>query len=136
MSGNCCHRCKMHPIPEMLDPPGKPIHGVVSSSLIKIVGPSCAVGFLAREHVKDTAHDRVGHGDHRPMLPTTCREALRQRRERRPLGPDGGMDEWGQDGAEGAIPLAGFARALLARTCIVARGHAGPFSWVVVPPRA
>jgi len=29
----------MHPIPEMLNPPGEPIYCVVSSSLIKIVGP-------------------------------------------------------------------------------------------------
>src|SRR5215510_16014983 len=114
----------MHPIPEMLNPPGKPIHGVVSSSLIKIVGSSFAVGFLAREHVKDTAHDRMCHGDNRPILPTPGREALIQRREIRPLGSDGGMGELGQDGSEGTIPLAGFARALLARTFIVARGHA------------
>ena len=34
------HRFKMHPIPEMLNPPGEPIYCVVSSSLIKIVnGP-------------------------------------------------------------------------------------------------
>ena len=99
---------------------------IVSSSLIKIVGPSFAVGFLAREHMKDTAHDRVCHGDHRPILPTTCRQALIQRREIRPLGSYGGMGELGQDSSEGTIPLAGFARALLARTFIVARGHAGP----------
>ena len=72
----CCHRFKMHLIPEMLNTPGKPIHCVVSSSLIEIVGPSFAVGFLARKHVKDTAHDRVCHGDNRPILPTTCREGL------------------------------------------------------------
>src|SRR5215813_658208 len=114
----------MYAIPEMLNPPGQPIHCVVSSSLVKIVGPSFAVGFLAGEHVKSTAHDRVGHRDHGPILPTTCREALIQRREIRPLGPDGGMGELCQDGPEGAIPLAGFARALLARTVIVARSHA------------
>src|SRR5215510_11410923 len=120
------YRFQMHPIPEMLNPPGEPIYCVVSSALIKIVGPSFAIGFLAREHVKDTTHDRVCHSDNRPILPTPCREALIQRREIRPLGPDGGMGKLGQDGSEGAIPLAGFARALLARTFIVARSHAGP----------
>jgi hypothetical protein len=40
----------MHAIPEMLNPPGEPIHGVVSSALVKIVGPSFAGGFLAGEH--------------------------------------------------------------------------------------
>ena len=35
----CGHRFKMHPIPEMLNPPGEPIYCVVSSSLVKIVGP-------------------------------------------------------------------------------------------------
>jgi hypothetical protein len=79
------HRFQMHAIPEMLNPPGKPIHCVVSSSLVKIVGSSFAVRFLAGEHVKSTAHDRVCHRDHRPMLPTTCREALIQRREWRAL---------------------------------------------------
>jgi hypothetical protein len=116
----------MHPIPEMLNPPGEPIDCGVSSALIKIMSSSCAIGFLAREHVQDTPHERMCHSDNRPMLPTPCREALIQRRERRPLGPYGGMGELGQDGAEGAMPLAGFARALLARTCIVARSHAGP----------
>jgi len=74
----------MHPIPEMLNPPGEPIYCVVSSSLIKIVGSSCAVGVLAREHVKDTAHERVCHGNNRPILPTTCRKAWIQRREMDP----------------------------------------------------
>ena len=64
----------------------------------------------------------------RPILPTPCREALIQRREIRPLGPDGGMGELGQDGSEGTIPLAGFARALLARTFIIPWGHPGPGS--------
>ena len=95
----------MHLVPEMLNPPGEPIYCVVSSSLIKIVGPSFAIGFLAREHVKDTTHDRVGHSDNRPILPTPCREALIQRREICPLGPYGGMGELGQDGSEGAIPI-------------------------------
>ena len=94
----CGHRFKMHPIPEMLNPPGEPIYGVVSSSLIKIVGSSFAVGFLAREHVKDTAHERVCHGNNRPILPTPCREALIQRREIRPLRAYGRMGELGQDG--------------------------------------
>src|SRR5215470_14792302 len=104
------YRFQMHPIPEMLNPPGEPIYCVVSSSFIKIVGPSFVVGFLAREHVKDTAHDRMCHRDNRPILPTPCREALIQRREIRPLGPYGGMGELGQNGAQGPIPLAGFAQ--------------------------
>jgi hypothetical protein len=95
------HRFKMHPIPEMLNAPGEAIHCGVSSSLIKIVGPSFAVGFLAREHVKDTAHDHVCHSDNRPILPTPCREALIQRREIRPLRAYGGMGELGQDGSRG-----------------------------------
>src|SRR5215813_11061608 len=70
------HRFQMHPIPEMLNAPGEAIHCVVSSSFIKIVGPSFVLGFLAREHVKDTAHDRMCHSDNRPLLPTPCREAL------------------------------------------------------------
>ena len=120
------YRFQMHVIPEVLNPPGKPIHCGVPSSLVKIVGPSFAGGFLAGEHGKSTAHDRVCHRDHRPILPTACRGALIQRRERRPLGPDRGLGELRQDGPEGAIALTSFARALLARTCIVARSHAGP----------
>src|SRR5262249_17725626 len=72
--------------------------------------------------------DRVCHGDNRPIFPTTCCQTLIQCREICPLGSDGGMGELGQDGAEGPIPLARFARALLARTFIVARGHASPRS--------
>src|SRR5262245_45812763 len=87
------HRFQMHTIPEMRNPPGEPIHCGVSSSFIKIVGPSFVVGCLAREHVKDTAHDRMCHSDNRPILPTPCREALIQRREIRPLRPDGGRGE-------------------------------------------
>jgi hypothetical protein len=37
------HRFQMHAIPEMLKPPGKPMHCGVSSSLVNIVGSSCAV---------------------------------------------------------------------------------------------
>ena len=36
------------------------------------------------------------------------------------------MGELGQDRPEGAMALAGFARALLARTFIISRGHTGP----------
>jgi hypothetical protein len=28
----------MYPIPQMLDPPGQPIHGIVPPPLVKIVG--------------------------------------------------------------------------------------------------
>jgi hypothetical protein len=90
----------------MLNQPGKPIHCVVSSSLVKIAGPLYAIGFLAKKHVKDMAHDRVCHGNHCPILPMTCSEALLQRREIRPFGLCGGMSEWRQDCPEGAIALA------------------------------
>src|SRR5262249_46542584 len=41
------------------------------------------------------------------------------------VDPYGGMVARGQDGPEGAMALAGCNRALLARPCIVAWGHAG-----------
>ena len=112
----------------MLNPPGEPIHCVVSSSLIKIVGPSFAVGFLAREHVKDTAHDRVCHSDNRPILPNDVpRGADTTLRDTSPSS----VRRHGRVGSGwlgGDVPLAGFARPLLACTFIIARGHTSPGS--------
>src|SRR5215510_12665924 len=84
------------------------------------------VRYIAGEHIKDTLHDRVRDRDDGPLFPTTGGQTLIQRREIRPLGPYGGMGELGQDGSQGTIPLAGFARALLARTFVIAWSYAGP----------
>jgi hypothetical protein len=58
---------------------------------------------------------------------TSDGEALIEGREIRVLGPLGSMRELGQDRPEQAIALAGFARALLPRTCIIPWCHTGPF---------
>jgi hypothetical protein len=79
------HRCQRHARPERLKPPGQPIHGGVSSSLVTRVGFACAGRCLAGEHGISPAHQRVCHRDHRPRLPTMCCEALRQRRAWRAL---------------------------------------------------
>src|SRR5262249_28761597 len=50
------HGSERPPIPEVFNPPGKPIHGIVPPPLVKIVGPQFAVRFIAGEHVKDTTH--------------------------------------------------------------------------------
>src|SRR5712691_6980618 len=90
------------------------------------MGPQFLVPFMVAEHVKDTPHHGVRHGTDGPLLPTADGEALIEGRERRVLGPHGRMGELGQDRPEGAMALAGFARALLARTYIIPWGHPGP----------
>ena len=50
------HRFKRHPIPEVFNPPGEPIYGIVPPPLVKIIGPQFAVRFITGEHVKDTTH--------------------------------------------------------------------------------
>ena len=85
----------MHPIPQMLDPSGQPIHGIVPPPFVKIVGPQFMVGGIAGEHIKETLHDRVRDGDDRSLFPTAGSEALIQRREIRPLRAYGRMSELG-----------------------------------------
>jgi hypothetical protein len=71
----------MHPIPQVLNASGEPVDGELAPSLIKIVVPELVIWFLTGEHMKDTDHDRVGHGDDGPLLPKACSETLIQRRE-------------------------------------------------------
>ena len=92
------HRFEMHPISQMLDPPGQPIHGRVPPPFVKIVRPRFMVGDIAGEHRKDTLHDRVRDGDEGRLFPTAGCEALLQRRYIRPLRAYGSMNELCQDG--------------------------------------
>src|SRR4029450_10371652 len=50
----CCHWFKMHSIPEMLNAPGEPIYCVMSSWLVKIVGPQfgCCPSFSLLDFVR------------------------------------------------------------------------------------
>src|SRR5215831_12191295 len=123
-----CYRFEMHPISQVLNPPGESIDSELSSPLVKIVSPQLAVRCIAREHVKDTPHDRVCHGDDRPLLAPAHRKTLIQRGEIRVLRTHSRMGKLGQDRPEGSIALAGFARALLPSTLVVARGYTGPRS--------
>ena len=70
----------MHPIPEVFNASGEPIHGIVPPSLVKIVGPKVVVWGIAGKHMKDTLHDRVRDGDDGPLFPTAGGKALIQRR--------------------------------------------------------
>jgi hypothetical protein len=116
----------MHAIPQVLKAPGEPIDGARPPPLAKIVSPEFAIRFLAGKQMKNTDHDRMRYSDDRSLLPTTCGKALIERGEIRVLGPHGSMRELGQDRSEGAMAPAGFARALLAHTFVVAWGHTGP----------
>jgi hypothetical protein len=73
------HRCQRHARPERRKPPDQPIHGGVSSSLVTRLDASCVGRCLAGAHGTSMAHARVCHRDPRPRLPTTGREALRER---------------------------------------------------------
>jgi len=44
-----CHRFEMHPISQMLDPAGQPIHGIVPPPFVKIVRPQFMVWYVAGE---------------------------------------------------------------------------------------
>lgn len=88
----------MHPIPQMLDPPGQPIHSRVPPPFVKIVRPQFMVWDIAGEHRKATLHDRVRDGYDGPLFPTAGSEALLQRRYLCPLRAYGSMSALGQDG--------------------------------------
>jgi hypothetical protein len=75
------HRFEMLPIPQVRNAPGAPVGGALLPSLINSVGPELAIRFLTGEPRQDADHDRVGHGHDGPLLPTACRETLRQRGE-------------------------------------------------------
>ena len=77
---------------------GKPVRAVLRGR------DHSNVILLPGEHIKSTDHDRMGHGDDGPLLPTTCCETVIQRGEIRVLGPHGSMRQLGQDGPEGALP--------------------------------
>ena len=64
-------------------------------SLITLVGPQFTVGFIAREHMKDTDHDGVGDGEDRPSFPAPYCQAPIQSGHIRPLGTDGAMSQLG-----------------------------------------
>jgi len=102
----------MHPIPQVLNASGEPVDGELPPPLIKIVGPECVIRFLTGEHMKDTDHDRVGHGDDGLLLPTAYGETLIQRREIGALGMHGRMRQLGQDRPEGLVIL-GLADLML-----------------------
>jgi hypothetical protein len=74
------HRCQRHARPARRQPPGQPIYSGGSSSRVTRVDASDAGRGLAGAHGTSPAHARVCHRAHRPRLPTTCREALRERR--------------------------------------------------------
>jgi hypothetical protein len=58
----------MDPISQGLKPSGQAIDRELSPPFVKIVGPQFPVFFLAGEHVKDTTHHGVRHGNDRPLL--------------------------------------------------------------------
>src|SRR5262249_10929990 len=72
----CSYRFKMHPIPQPFNPPGEPIDRELPPPFVKIIGPQFTVTFIAREHVKDTTHNGVRHGNDGPLLPTADGQTL------------------------------------------------------------
>src|SRR5262245_8422227 len=111
----------MYPIPQVLNTPDTPddaIDDELPPPLINIVDPERVRRFLTGEPMKDADHDRGGHGDHGPLLPTACGKTPIPRREIGALGRHGRMRQLGQRRPEGTVALAGVTRALLARTFI------------------
>jgi hypothetical protein len=82
----CRHRFKLHTIPQAFNPPGEPIDGKLPPPFVKILGPQFTILFIAREHVKDTTHHGVRHGNDGPFLPPADGEALIEGRQIRVLG--------------------------------------------------
>src|SRR5437879_1699258 len=72
----CCHWFQMHPIPQAFNPPGEPIDGELPPPFVEIIGSQFTVHFIAGEHVKNTTHNGVRHGNDGPLLPPADGEAL------------------------------------------------------------
>ncbi len=80
--GGRCHRFKVYPIAEPLNPLGQSINRLMPSPFVKVARSQLVIRrsqlvirFLARAHVKDTDHDGVGDRHDRALLPPTCRQA-------------------------------------------------------------
>ncbi len=100
-------------IPEALNSSGQVVDEMVAPLLIKIVGPQFTVQFMAGEHMEGTHNDGVGNGHDRPLSPATGGQALIQGRQVGPFGPRSSVSQLRQAGPQGAIALAGLARACL-----------------------
>jgi len=78
--GGCGHRFKVYPIAESLTPLGPPIDRLMPPPFVEVVHAQLGIRFLAREHVKDTDHDGVGHCHDRTLLPPTrCQASIQGR---------------------------------------------------------
>jgi hypothetical protein len=119
-------RLEGHAIPQPLNPPCELVDEVVAPTCVNVMGPQLPIRVLAREQMEGPDHERMGHGDDGAFLPPTGGQALRQGRQRGPLGVGCRMGQRGQAWAQGLVAHAGLPRALRAGTLIVARCDATP----------
>jgi hypothetical protein len=116
----------MDVLPETLNASG-PMSDEVGAPLgITTVGPQLAVRVVAGAPVKRTDDERLGHRQDGPFRPSTGRHALVEGGQIGARGPGGGVGDVGQARAPRALPPAGLARPLRARTRGVARGPPCP----------
>jgi hypothetical protein len=102
------------------------IHKGVPALFVKTVDAQAPIGFLLHQHTNDTGTLRMGHGDNRFLVSTTCRQAVRQGRQVGPLGTSRGVGQLSQDGLQVLIPVAATAVARLACAGIIPRGDPDP----------
>ena len=67
-------------VAQAFDTPRQSIDEMCASMFIKVIAPSLVIGLVTREPVQGTPDNRVGDGDHGPLLPTAGREAMIQGR--------------------------------------------------------
>src|SRR5262249_30324421 len=119
-------RFEGHAIPQPLNPPCELVDEMFAPTFVKVMDPQLPIGFMAREHMEGTDHDRMGDGDDGSFLPPTGGQTLIQGRQIGPLGAGCRMGQLGQACAQGLVAGAGLPRAFLAGTLIIARCDATP----------
>jgi len=96
-------RLEGHAIPQPLHPPCELVDEMFAPTFVKVMGPQLPIGFLAREPMEGTDHDRMGHGDDGTLLPPTGGQALIQGRQLGPLGVGCRMGQLGQAYAQSLV---------------------------------
>ena len=86
---------EMDLIPQAFNPLSQTVDNMLPSLLVEVGRPQFAIGLVAREHMKRTHHDRVGHRHNRPLFPTAGGKAMIEGGQVRLLGPDRGMCQVG-----------------------------------------
>src|SRR5262249_20234496 len=64
-------RLEGHAIPQPLNPPCELVDEMFAPTFVKVMDPQLPIGFMAREPMEGTDHDRMCDGDEGALLPPT-----------------------------------------------------------------